>query len=234
VPFPPNWFLLWDLEAFLQPSSPGRYSIAQPGLRNAAQRGIALFGSNKWETVFIHVLETGLGASILPGLRAAILGQPVLQVTQGIVLEFSCPEELKQLRRSPILREYFDCVISPRHVRVEMQKADRLMKLLEQRGIYARSLSEKDEADSEQRTYFRQATSIPSKGNTPLPILLAEYQRLQQALDILYHAPGGVRPEHRRITPMLMEERGEYVYVIAYCHTRRAQRTFRLDRIEIP
>ena len=64
--------------------------------------------------------------------------------------------------------------------------------------------------------------------------LLTEHLRLQQALDILYHAPGGIRPEPRRITPLLMEEHGGQVYVIDYCHTRRAQRTFRLDRIEIP
>jgi len=36
---------------------------------------------------------------------------------------------------------------------------------------------------------------MPGKSHTPLPELLAEYQRLQQALDILYHAPGSLRPE---------------------------------------
>jgi len=49
----------------------------------------------------------------------------------------------------------------------------------------------------------------------------------------LYRAPG-YPAEQRRITPLIIEQRGEQTYVIAYCQTRRAQRTFRLDRIEVP
>ena len=128
-------------------------------------------------------------------------------------LEFSSSEELKRLRHSPILREHFEQILSPRHVYIETQKAPRLMKLLEQRGMYARHLTEEGETASRQRTYFHSPVlSIPGKSSTPLPDMLSEYQRLQQALDILYHAPGGLRPEHRRITPLLMEERRGQVY----------------------
>jgi predicted DNA-binding transcriptional regulator YafY len=63
--------------------------------------------------------------------------------------------------------------------------------------------------------------------------VLGKYMQLQQALDILYRAPG-FPAEQRRITPLSIEQRGERTYVIAYCQTRRAQRTFRLDRMEIP
>jgi hypothetical protein len=235
VPFPANLPLLWELEAFLRPSSRGKYPLDQPNLRRAAQRGAALPGSDEWESVFIHILETDLGASIPSGLRSAILGQPVVHVLEGTFLEFSSPDELKRLRRSPILREHFEQILSPRHVYIEAQKAAHLMKLLEQRGLYARNFTEEGSKVQGQRTYFRRPVlSMPGKSSQPLPDLLMEYQRLQQALDILYHAPGSLRPEHRRITPLLMEERRGQVYVTAYCHTRRAQRTFRLDRIEIP
>jgi hypothetical protein len=63
--------------------------------------------------------------------------------------------------------------------------------------------------------------------------LVERYLQLQQALDVLYRAPG-YPAEQRRITPLLIEQSGEQTYVIAYCQTRRAQRTFRLDRMEIP
>jgi hypothetical protein len=41
--------------------------------------------------------------------------------------------------------------------------------------------------------FHRPVISIPAKSSPPLLDLLAEYQRLQQALDILYHAPGSLR-----------------------------------------
>lgn len=53
-----------------------------------------------------------------------------------------------------------------------------------------------------------------------------------EALDVLYQASGKHSPELRHLTPLLMEERGGKVYLVAYCHTRRAARTFRLDRLQ--
>jgi predicted DNA-binding transcriptional regulator YafY len=63
--------------------------------------------------------------------------------------------------------------------------------------------------------------------------LIEKYKQLGQALDMLYRAPG-YAPEKRRITPLAIEQRGEHTYIIAYCQTRRGQRTFRLDRMEVP
>jgi hypothetical protein len=64
-------------------------------------------------------------------------------------------------------------------------------------------------------------------------------EALQEAIDkeevinILYHAPGGTTPEYRHLSPLLLEQRGARFYLIAYCHTRKANRTFRVDRMEI-
>ena len=63
---------------------------------------------------------------------------------------------------------------------------------------------------------------------------IAQAIRQQSAFDLLYHAPGGERPEMRRITPLLIEQRGAHEYVLAYCHTRKANHLFRLERMEVP
>jgi len=73
---------------------------------------------------------------------------------------------------------------------------------------------------------------MPIGGSSSKLELLKRYRQLQQAIDVLYRAPG-YPTERRRITPLLIEQRGEHTYISAYCQTRRAQRTFRLDRIEI-
>ena len=73
----------------------------------------------------------------------------------------------------------------------------------------------------------------------PPPPADALVSRLQQAIereetiDILYQASGRHTPEARHLTPLLIEERGARTYLIAYCHARRANRTFRLDRLEL-
>jgi len=55
----------------------------------------------------------------------------------------------------------------------------------------------------------------------------------QETIEILYHKPGRSSPERRRVLPSLIEQRGARLYLIGYCHLRRDQRTFRIDRIEI-
>lgn len=67
----------------------------------------------------------------------------------------------------------------------------------------------------------------------PIEEILREAARGQEAVDILYQASGRHAPESRRITPLLVEARAGRMYVLAYCHLRRANRTFRLDRIQI-
>jgi predicted DNA-binding transcriptional regulator YafY len=96
--------------------------------------------------------------------------------------------------------------------------------------------------NEEQVEAWRKRTHFPSPQKTllkpvgrglPKLAVIEKYKQLGQALDILYRTPG-YPAEQRRITPLLIEERGEHIYIIAYCQTRRAQRTFRLDRIEVP
>jgi hypothetical protein len=237
VALPSDWVMLWELEKFLRPAAPGRYPLQEADLRRAAQHGGAAHGSDGWEQDFTQILESGLNAPIPARLRAAILGQPAIQVSEGVILEFSKPAELQHLRRSALMRKHFEHILSPRHVSVNPQDAPRLLRLLEGRGLHARHQEESggDGQFPDRRTHFyRSPGSAPMHNGRSIPGLLEEYLRLQLALDILYHAPGCARPEPRRITPLLVEPRGEYVYVIAYCHTRRAQRTFRLDRIEVP
>ena len=50
---------------------------------------------------------------------------------------------------------------------------------------------------------------------------------------VSYQKPRQAVPERRRLTPLLIEQRGLYLYLIAYCHERRANRTFQLDRLTI-
>jgi len=237
ITFSPDWLPLWDLEKYLRPASPGRYPLQTADLRRAAQRGVAGNGPEDWEQDLIRIIESGLKVPIPAGLRAAILGQPAIQVSEGVILEFSNPAELPHLRRSTLMRKHFERILSQRHASIRSQDAPRLLRLLEGRGLYAcyHEESRGDGQFPDRRTHFyRSPGSIPMKNGQTVPGLLDEYLRLQMALDILYHAPGCARPEPRRITPLLVEKRGEQVYVTAYCHTRRAQRTFRLDRIEVP
>jgi hypothetical protein len=55
----------------------------------------------------------------------------------------------------------------------------------------------------------------------------------QESLDVLYQPAGRKTTEPRRISPNMMEQRGRRWYVLAYCHTRRGNRTFRLDRMTL-
>lgn len=57
--------------------------------------------------------------------------------------------------------------------------------------------------------------------------------RQEATLDVMYRASGRHTSEPRRITPLLIEPRGSRIYLMAYCHTRRANRTFRMDRLQL-
>ena len=113
--------------------------------------------------------------------------------------------------------------------------------MLKRRGVYVHRSEEQAEVDPS-TTLRKKRTHFPSeKKSLPQPVgnshpklsIIEKYKELGQGLDILYRAPG-YPAEQRRITPLLIEQRGEQTYIIAYCQTRRAQRTFRLDRIEVP
>lgn len=83
---------------------------------------------------------------------------------------------------------------------------------------------------------------IPEDEHPPLPEeelieKLEQAIRKEEPVDVLYQASGRAHPEYRRLTPLLVEQRGLRYYLLAYCHSRKTNRTFRLDRlqwIEIP
>lgn len=245
IGYPVNWKLLWQLESFLIPIAPLTYSLGKKSLRRASQCGSP-------ETL-LDILQTGMGAPVPPEIRASILGQPSLKVSSGLVIEFSDPAELRQLRRSEPLRSHFERVLSARHVLVGEKDSGRLLKLLERRGIHVgshpsnqaiRQSDLMDRSKAGARTHFSRAGLLDPIGEkVPILQFLQQSIRLQQAFDMLYTAPSAHlsqvgydadRPEIHRITPMLIEERGGYTYLIAYSHTRRGQRTYRLDRMEVP
>jgi hypothetical protein len=184
----------------------------------------------------IALLERGLQAEISKRTKAAILKQPSIRVASGIMIEFSSPTELKQLRRQPLFRKYIDEFLSPQRILVSNDKANSFFEMLKRRGAFV--YRNEGQAESrKKRTHFLQSkqkkTLAPVGRHVPILTILEKYRDLQQALDILYRAPG-YPAEHRRITPLSIEERGGHTYIIAYCQTRRAQRTFRLDRMQAP
>ena len=215
--------LLWEVEKYLRPVSPGRYPLTK--------RALHFHAGDPHE--LIALLEHGLQKEIPKSTRALILHQPSLRVLEGFVIEFSNPDELKELRRQPNLRQQVEQYLSPRHVFVSTEDAPRLLKMFERRGVHTTFHEEPPETKKERTHYPGKVLLKPTGRSLPKMEVLEKYMQLQQALDILYRAPG-FPAEQRRITPLSLEQRGEHTYVIAYCQTRRAQRTFRLDRMEIP
>jgi hypothetical protein len=294
VPFPPKWGLLWELEKYLEPKKPEkpdgclRYSLQAAALRQAAQQGPGL----------PDILEAGLGRPAPAETMQKLAAAPVINLIPGPVLEFTDPQELKQLRQSASLRRHLDHLLSPRHVAIDTFQAPRLLKQLHQRGLissgelskvplaclsmrdlnsgltkseraYLFSLLLMDNsiqktisappglpaklcnglddaliAAAAQRASLVLKKIFPSKdwipGETPAAFspegLLEVLQGLvdrNEAIDILYQASGRHAPEVRHISPLLVENRGGRYYLVAYCHNRRANRTFRLDRMQL-
>ena len=55
----------------------------------------------------------------------------------------------------------------------------------------------------------------------------------QEAVDISYRRSAQHALEVRHVTPLLIEKWAGRMYLVTYCHTRRANRTFRMDRIRL-
>ncbi len=221
---PQHTDLLWDIENHLRPSIPGKYPLTKRAL-----------GFHKGDPqMLIDLLEKGLQTKIPAYTKAMIFGQPSIRVAEGVIIEFSTPGELAQLRRQPVFREYIEEFLSPQRVLVPAQKAKKLFQLLQRRGAFIQQNEEQPKVEKK-RTHFPQKKILqPVIGNSaPKLTVIEKYKQLGQALDVLYRAPG-YPAEQRRITPLFIEERGAITYVIAYCQTRRAQRMFRLDRMEVP
>ena len=231
--------LLWELENHLRPTAPGIYPLTNRALHFHEGDPYAL----------IALIERGLQTPMPEQTKALILQQPSIRIADGIVLEFSSPRELQQLRRQPVFRKHIDEFLSPQRVLVSNQKANLLFQMLKRRGVYVHRNEEQACPEFDRRAEVdpstmlgKKRTHFPSAQKTMLqPVgknlskltMIEKYKELGQGLDILYRVPG-YPAEQRRITPLVIEQRGEQTYVIAYCQTRRAQRTFRLDRIEVP
>jgi hypothetical protein len=216
--------LLWKIELHLRPNSPGVYLLTKRSLHF----------HNGDPHVLIQLLEEGLQEELPARTKAFLLKQPSVRVAEGIVLEFSSPAELAQLRRQPVLRKLFAEFLSSQRVLVSSQHAKALFELLKRRGVYLHPNEEQVPPKRAKRTHFQQNQLLQPVGKSVSKLALIEkYKQLGQALDMLYRVPG-CNPERRRITPLLIEQRGEHTYIIAYCQTRRGQRTFRLDRMDVP
>lgn len=70
----------------------------------------------------------------------------------------------------------------------------------------------------------------PVTAPIPLPPSIARAIESSTPVQIIYTGPNGVRTS-RLVTPKYVSRHHEHVYLIAFCHLRQAQRTFRLDRI---
>lgn len=293
IPFPPDWKLVWELEKYVDAGKNGIYSLYEPTLRLAAQRGAL---ENK--PSLTEILECGLGEQLPDFLSQALNVQPVIRLIPGQVLEFSSPDELKQLRCSPGLRKELDHLLSPRHVALDPWRGMQVLKRLYRQGLISKAdfLASQPATPStnsmierltkSERVYLlslvllseglqnviapppgllskliegvdhplrasaaRRATKAinqihpppiwqPEEMSPPAPVedLLETIQDAidrSEAINVLYQASGRHSPEYRYLTPLLVEQRGERCYLIAYCHTRRANRTFRLDRLKL-
>jgi hypothetical protein len=69
----------------------------------------------------------------------------------------------------------------------------------------------------------------------PESLLVALQQSIdmEEAIDVLYRTTGQSTAEYRHLTPLLLEKRAGRYYLLAYCHIRRANRTFRVDRMKL-
>lgn len=215
--------LLWELEKHLRPITPGIYPL-----------------TNKYTPaieVLIPLLEQGLQDSLPDDAKAKLLNQPSLGVSEGIVLEFSHPDLIRELRRQPRLRQHIEQFLSPRHILVSSKNVKALYKMLQRRGVHLQN-HEEPIKEPKKRTHFPQNAMLQPVGKSvPKLEIIERYKTWQQALDILYRTPG-YPAEQRRITPLSIEQRGEHTYVVALrhsaCQNRRAQRLFRLDQMEVP
>jgi len=76
----------------------------------------------------------------------------------------------------------------------------------------------------------QQAAASAPAPDTPLRRTLRRAIAAGAAVELHYHSPDE-GPSWRTVRPLELERRGELWYLRAYCTLRRAERTFRLDRI---
>lgn len=301
VPYPPNWSLLWTLEAFLDPLEAGLYALNETALRGAVQRG-ALAGSSPAGSLpaLAVCLEQGSGKPAPAWFLDQLQNTASARLLSGLTVEFWDPQELANLRQNWRMREQLSGVLSPRHLHLDGDQALPVLRQLRRRGVLAQAdlerasvLLEPDAGESipagkAARGYLlylvQLAQLLPGMAWAPPPGLkekllaglepaltasalrkarqtalqlqpprldaappspaaispqerdkmleiLAEAIRTQTPVNITYHTTGRDKPETRHVTPLMIEHANGRDYLLAYCHLRRDNRIFRLDRL---
>ena len=71
---------------------------------------------------------------------------------------------------------------------------------------------------------------VPRQESIPLPPLIEEALQCGRKLLLRYVSASG-EETRRTVTPLSVATSGAYIYLVAMCHLRNEQRSFRLDRI---
>lgn len=74
---------------------------------------------------------------------------------------------------------------------------------------------------------------LPASPDPQVVIFINQAIQAQEPIDFRYIKAQSYRDEQRRVTPLLLEQRGLRFYLIGFCHQRKANRTFRLDRMKL-
>lgn len=104
----------------------------------------------------------------------------------------------------------------------------------------ALGLAERDAAERWAHEVLEKlAQAAPPEGDYHLasptgPLVEALEQAIAagMSVDLLYYTAGRDQHIRRRVDPLRLEWHGKVPYLIAFCHLRKAQRVFRVDRIE--
>jgi len=153
TPLSSHLSLLWQLKLRLRPSMPGVYPLTK--------RALHIHNGDPQE--LIQLLEDGMKNKLSDPTRALILKQPSIRIAEGIILEFSSPAELAQLRRQPVLRKYFETFLSSQTVLIAQKNAKMVFELLtlalagsarERRGVYVHRNKDQTPTAKTRRTHF--------------------------------------------------------------------------------
>ena len=134
TPYPPDWGLLYALEAYIDPLEPGVYPLSIDVLRQAVQRGALQPAKHP---TLPAILEAGLGAPPPDELLLALGAQPVIEVLPGLVLAFESEEELLRLRERYAWRKELGDLLSSRHVHLDPMRAPVLLRRLHRLELLA-------------------------------------------------------------------------------------------------
>ena len=114
--------------------------------------------------------------------------------------------------------------------------------LLAQRWLEGLPQAQRDAARRQVQTVldvlrYREARRGVQDYRLPSPTapLLPELERAMAqgaTIEIDYHTAGRGHLLSRRVDPLRLEWRGGVPYLVAFCHLRQENRTFRVDRIE--